>query len=458
MSDQKLKKIKSGFLNRSLSMTKVALQSGASIAANSFKNVLADKDTKKSSFKALLEVQAHRLAKELGQLKGSLMKVGQMLALYGEHFFPEEVVNALKSLNESSPPLKWEAVEPIINKRLKLDQRSALEIDTEALAAASMGQVHMAKVKETGEVVCVKVQYPGVVEAIDSDIKTLRSLLSMFKVLPSHNEGFELLFKEISTVLKQEMDYARELRCTDQMSEMLAGQQDYIIPKTYPQFSGPKIITTSYEQGVNIDSHEVARLSEKRRSHLGLAFARLFLNELFTYHHVQTDPHFGNYKIRLNESEPDQIVLLDFGAVRKFSKPFVDNYRTLLTGAMLNDREMCIRGAMEVGFLRDSDGPELLNCFMDLACLAVEPWLPLDDPRVNHELLDENNHYRWGESELPNRITKKATEYALTFKLRPPPREVVFLDRKIGGVFIILKTLDARFDAWSLIKPHLSSS
>lgn len=436
-------------------MTKVALQSGASIAANSLKHALSDKDTKKSSFKALLEVQAHRLAKELGQLKGSLMKVGQMLALYGEHFFPEEVVTALKSLNESSPPLNWESLEPIIRKRFTEEQLAQLDIEEEALAAASMGQVHLATIKETGERICVKVQYPGVANAIDSDVKTLRSLLAMFKVLPTHNEGFEAMFKEINAVLKQEMDYTRELKYTDQMASMLEGQQDYIVPRTFPEFSGPKIISTSYEQGVNLDSPEVARLSGDRRSYLGQAFAKLFLEELFVHHHVQTDPHFGNYKVRLNQDGSDQIILLDFGALRKFSKTFVGHYRTLLTGAMLNDKEMCIAGAKAVGFLKDSDGPELLNCFMDLASLAVEPWLPLDDPRTNHDLLDENNRYRWGESELPNRITKKATEYALTFKLRPPPREVIFLDRKIGGVFIILKTLDARFDAWDMIKPYL---
>ena len=437
-------------------MTKVALQSGASIAANSLKHALSDQDLKKSSFKALMEVQAKRLAKELGQLKGSLMKVGQMLALYGEHFFPEEVVDALKSLNEDSPPLEWEAVEKILNRRLNTEQLAALDIQVNALAAASMGQVHRAKIKATGEEICLKIQYPGVAKAIDSDVKTLRSLLAMFKLLPSHSKGLESMFKEIRGMLKQEMDYVRELRSTEFMSQALSNKKQYIVPKTYEQFSGPKILATSYCPGSNIDSPEVLALSNARRNSIGHDFAQLFLDELFVHNHVQTDPHFGNYKIKLDEGASDAIILLDFGALRKFPKTFISHYKNLLQGALQQDEELCIKGAKGVGFLKEDDNDELLECFTQLAFLAVEPWLPHDDPRMNQDLLDDNKHYIWSKSDLPNRITKKAAEYALTFKMRPPPREVVFLDRKIGGVFIVLKTLDARFDSWSMINEYLN--
>ena len=184
MAKKTIKKIRSGFFDRGLSLTKIAVKSSSSIAANSMKNIFSDKDTKHSSFQALLEAQAKLLANELGHLKGSLMKVGQMMALYGEHFFPKEVVKALKALNEDSPPLDWEAIAPIIQKRLSPEQMELLEIDRDALAAASMGQVHKATIKQTGEVICLKIQYPGVSKAIDNDIKALKSMLTMLIVIP----------------------------------------------------------------------------------------------------------------------------------------------------------------------------------------------------------------------------------------------------------------------------------
>ncbi len=383
------------------------------------------------------------------------MKVGQMLALYGEHFFPKEVAQALKSLQEDSPPLAWEAIEPIFRQRLGPEVLGKLDIQTEALAAASMGQVHLATIKATGEIVCIKVQYPGVSQAIDNDIKTLRSILSMMKIIPKNNKGFEDMLKEIGLMLRYEVDYSRELKATNLMAELLAKDHRYIVPKTYPEFSGNKVLTTSYEPGVNLDSPEVLQLNEQQRAQIGYAFAKLFLDELFVFHQVQTDPHFGNYKVRINEKGESEIILLDFGALRRFSKTFVKLYRKLLQGAFHNERSLVIDAALKLGFLREDDSEKLKDCFMDITQLVIEPWLDVHDPRVNLSLLDGNDYYRWGHSDLPSRITKKATEYALTFKMRPPPREVIFLDRKIGGVFIVLKTLDARFDGWNLIKPYL---
>lgn len=446
-----LKKIKSGLFDRSLALTKVAVKSSASFAASSLKNAFSDKDIKNASMKILLESQARLLTKELGELKGSLMKVGQMLALYGEHFFPKEIVNTLKSLNQDSPPLEWEVIEPVIRRRLTSEQLELLEIEKEALAAASMGQVHRATIKATGETICLKIQYPGVAKAIDSDIKTLRSILGMFKMIPKQSEGFEQMMTELKAMLKQEVDYSRELKATAAMYELLVDQPEFIVPKVYPDFSGPKILATSFEPGFDMGSPEVASLSFERRNRLAQNYARHFLQELFVFKQVQTDPHFGNYKIRINENGEDQIVLLDFGAVRKFSQTFIQSYTQMVSGIFEDDREKTIAGAIKVGYLHEGDGIKLQDSFWEITQLALEPWLSADNPRANFDNLDRQGYYMWSQSDLPNRVSKKGAEYALTFKLRPPPREVVFLDRKIGGVFIVLKTLDARFDGEKLI-------
>ena len=386
------------------------------------------------------------------------MKVGQMMALYGEHFFPKEVVKALKALNEDSPPLDWEAIAPIIQKRLSPEQMELLEIDRDALAAASMGQVHKATIKQTGEVICLKIQYPGVSKAIDNDIKALKSMLTMLKVIPKNSSGFEDMLSEVRTMLRHEVDYERELSYTDVMYGLLKDDSRFVVPKTYPQFSSKKLIATSFEEGVGIDSKEVDSLNQDRKHQLAESYAFLFLAELFDYGLMQTDPHFGNYKIRIDQNgKQDQIILLDFGAIRKFPKTFLHDYKSMLKGIFYNRREESINAATKVGYLAPDDSEKLHDQFWKLTQLVIEPWLHKDDPRANQSLLSRKGHYLWAHSDLPSRVTKMGAEYALTFKMRPPPKEVVFLDRKIGGVFIVLKTLEAQFDGHQLMKSFLEN-
>ena len=136
-----LSRIKSSVLSRSLSIAKLTVQTGASVATHGLTTVLKSKEGKEENWKKLLQAQASNISAELGQLKGSLMKAGQMLSMYGEHFLPEEATELLRSLQSNSPPLTWEAIEPTLKKQLPAEKLELLEIEKEALASASMGQV-----------------------------------------------------------------------------------------------------------------------------------------------------------------------------------------------------------------------------------------------------------------------------------------------------------------------------
>ena len=150
MSRKTFKKIKSGILERGLSVTKVAVRSGSSIAISQLSGLI-NGENHPDDFKRVLTAQAKVLTKELSKLKGSLMKMGQMLALYGEYFFPDEVVEVLKELNDDSATLEWGEIEKVINRSLTLEKIKKLQIETEAFAAASIGQVHRAKIKRGGD-------------------------------------------------------------------------------------------------------------------------------------------------------------------------------------------------------------------------------------------------------------------------------------------------------------------
>ena len=134
------------------------------------------------------------------------MKAGQMLSVYGEHFLPEEVNTILKKLQTDSTPIAWEQMHKVLVQQLGEEKLSLLEIKEEPIAAASMGQVYLATIKKTKQTLALKVQYPGVDKAIDSDLNALRKILLVSQILPSHS-NFEDIFKEIRMMLHYEVDY-----------------------------------------------------------------------------------------------------------------------------------------------------------------------------------------------------------------------------------------------------------
>lgn len=437
----KLTKIKESAFSRGMALARVSMSAGARAAGHAVGNLFSADADKPERFKAMLMSQVELLTRELGQLKGSLMKVGQMLSMYGEHFLPPEVNGLLKSLQSQSPPLDWSQIEKVLKRQLTPEQLARLEIEREPLASASLGQVHAATRKSDGRRIALKIQYPGVDGAIEGDLKALRSLLSLSKLIPK-GPAFDELFREVRQMLHQEVDYSRELELTREFREALAHDPRYIVPETFPEFSSKRVIATSLEIGVPVDSPEVLGLPEARRNAIARAALELYFQELFELGMMQTDPHFGNYRVRLGQGgEPDRLVLFDFGAVRKFPQTFLKPYYRMVRGAYLKDTAEIWAGARELGFLQEDDSQELLDHFADL-CMAISE--PFHTPA-----------YDWAESDLPKRVAGMGAQMAFSFKLRPPPREVVFLDRKMGGIFIFLSVLRARFDAAASLESYL---
>ncbi|MBO9668838.1 MAG: AarF/ABC1/UbiB kinase family protein, partial [Bdellovibrio sp.] len=289
-SQQGLHRIKSSVFSRSLSIAKLTVQTGASVAQHGISTVLKSKEAKEENWKKLLQNQASAISTELGQLKGSLMKAGQMLSMYGEHFLPPEANELLKSLQSDSPPLTWEAIEPTLKKYLTAEQLDKLEIEKQALASASMGQVHRARIKATGESIVLKIQYPNVDRAIDSDLRAIRSLLATLKLLPK-DFNINPLFDEVREMLVQETDYIQEAVATEEFAKRLEDDSRFVVPKVIREFSGPKILATTFERGLRADDPLIQSLSQERRNRLALNFLDLYFKEIFDWGAVQTDPH-----------------------------------------------------------------------------------------------------------------------------------------------------------------------
>ena len=149
-------------------MAKAGVVAGTMLAAKSAGNLFTKKEERAQKQKEILSKQAIYLAEEIGKLKGSIVKIGQMMALYGEHFLPKEVTDALHTLEDDTAALEWTTIYEELEDELGPNKLAQLEIEEAPIGAASIGQVHRATIKATGEQICLKIQYPGVAEAVDS--------------------------------------------------------------------------------------------------------------------------------------------------------------------------------------------------------------------------------------------------------------------------------------------------
>jgi predicted unusual protein kinase regulating ubiquinone biosynthesis (AarF/ABC1/UbiB family) len=301
-------------------------------------------------------------------------------------------------------------------------------------ASASLGQVHRATLNETGEQIAIKIQYPGVDRAIDSDLSALRRILSLARILPKIDR-YDELFAEVREMLKQEVDYTREATFTAEFASRVQEDPRYRVARVFSRYSSQRVISTEFLEGVGVDSPEVKALSQERRDRLGKAFFELYIQELFDFRIMQTDPHFGNYRVQIDPAGlNDRLVLLDFGAMRDIPLAFVDSYRVMVRGALHRSRVELEAGALALGFTQSDDPEELKDAFAELCFMFGEPFR---DPQ-----------YDWRSSDLPKRVIAAGSKLAFfpKFSLRAPPREIVFLDRKLGGVFIFLSVLEVKTD------------
>lgn len=451
-----LANLKTRPFDRNLAITKMGVDAGTRIAIHTVGNLFRSKDNREEANRQFYTERAQALVEELGQLKGSIMKAGQMLSLYGQYFLPPDAIEVLSTLQDSSQPVAWPLIEAQLRSVLgrRIDE---LDIDPNPIGAASLGQAHVATVRATGERVVVKIQYPGVADAIDSDIRTLSRLLITARIAP---KALDLtpVFTEVREMLERECDYDQERAFTQTFAERLANDQRFIVPRVQEAYCGPRVLTTSYEPGLSVRDPAVQSLPIARRNRLGAAFVDLFLTEFFQWHLVQTDPHFGNYRIRLGEAadgSQDRIVLLDFGATRPFEAEFVRSYAKIVRGALEGDTDHTIEGTLAIALLGPNTPRSVLENFAALAELIVEPFRDINDPRVPARLHGQLGGYAFGASDIATRVSQKAALSAMSVHFQIPPREIVFLHRRMTGVLVTLASLNADLNLGPAVKAQL---
>lgn len=451
-------RIRTGSFERRLSMTRAGLYAGTRMASHMATSWLSSADQREQRRKEMLSKQARFLVDELGQLKGSVVKIGQMMALYGEHFLPEEVTEALHTLEDQTSALEWKAVEKVLIKELGADRLDDLDVDLEPIGAASLGQVHRARRRSDGLELVLKIQYPGVDRAVDSDLDAVAQLLAVARLV-SFGPEFRDWLEEVREMMHREVDYALEAATTERFRERLAGDPRFVVPSVLPEYSTAHIIAQTYEHGHSVSSEAVRALPVGRRSELGKAALELFFQELFEWGEIQTDPNFGNYRIRIageegSDQTHDQIVLLDFGAVQDYSDEFLAPVKQMIQASYEQDVDGVIDGGVKLHFMKLDWPDEVLDKFGRVCMSVLEPLAPANYNWPDYAV-NEDGQYRWKESDLPSRVAKDAARSAISRYFQVPPKEFVFLNRKLIGVYTFIAVLRAEFNGEPLLRRYL---
>ena len=384
----------------------------------------------------LTPANARRVAGQLAHLRGAAMKVGQLLSMDAGDLLPPELAQILARLRADAQPMPMSQLVQVLEATWGKDwTRAFSQFSFTPMAAASIGQVHAAQALD-GRRLAIKVQYPGVARSISSDVDNVATLLRISGLLPASLDVAPLL-DEAKRQLHDEADYLKEAAHLQHYRGLLADHPDFTLPEVVAELGTANILVMSRVEGHALDDLQSAPQAERDRV-AALLFELLF-NEIFSFRHVQTDPNLANY---LYDPASRRLVLLDFGATRRFDAGLVEAYRRLLVAGMARDRQGLDAAAGEIGYFGAQIEDRHRQQVLDIFVMACEP-------------LRHDGPYDFGRSDLARRMRDAGMRLGTDRDFwHTPPVDALFLHRKIGGLYLLAARLGARVDIRRLFLPH----
>ena len=314
---------------RTAQLARIGARTGSNFVEMKARGALASED-RREELRAEFELRsAEQVAEALGNMKGAMMKLGQM-ASYLDQGLPEPVRDALAQLQSDAPPMSYELVEQMLRDELGAgpDELFA-RFDRLPIASASIGQVHRARTHE-GVEVAVKVQYPGVGDAVAADLENTDLLFQMMGMLFPGMDPAPIV-EEITVRLVEELDYLGEADNQRLFADAYRGHPYFHVPDVIDELSTVRVLTTEFAEGVRFA--DVLEWSDEERQLTAESLYRFAFGGIYSLHAFNGDPHPGNYLFRPG----GQVTFLDFGLCKRFTPDEVVVFEEMIQAMVLDD-------------------------------------------------------------------------------------------------------------------------
>ncbi|MGH8012252.1 MAG: ABC1 kinase family protein [Candidatus Binataceae bacterium] len=428
------KPLTSGRARRAMKIGGLASQVGSSYLWTSLRRPFLNIDRYEREMLETHLKNARRIVEGSKQLRGAFMKLIQMLSMR-EDLLPGEAIDILRTTQSDAPPMDYALIAQQIKREFsKSPEQLFTNFETTAFAAASLGQVHRARLKN-GEEVAVKVQYPGIDRTVEQDLGNLNLLLRTMQAIASdlmrQKIDTRTVYAELEERLREELDYVNEARNINEFRRLLAGDDDLLIPRVIPELSSRRVLTMTYLDGYRLVDVFGTATDLKLRAWVARKYYSLVWRQILEFGVLHTDPQPGNYLVTWHP----RLGVLDFGSVRHFSETVRRSSLQLAQGIVNQDDRMISSAMLKMGYL---DSGQDAAPMVKVIYILFEPVIT-------------NRPYHPDEYDAVEKATTVG-EIAFEHKLYKSPRHSIFLLRALIGLDGIMKGLGAKLNYCAMFR------
>lgn len=407
------------------------VQTGAKIGVNYVKHYAEKIVNPDLTRDKLNENNAEDIYDGLKSLKGSALKVAQMLSM-DKNFLPQAYVEKFSLSQFSVPPLSA----PLVLKTFKSNFRKTPyeifdEFNPNSVNAASIGQVHLAK--KNDKKLAVKIQYPGVANSISSDLALVKPIaIRMFNLQGKDSDKY---FKEVEDKLIEETNYLLELKQSQEVVDACSKIENITFPNYYPEFSSEKIITMDWMTGIHLSEFTAKNTNQEVGDKLGQALWDFYMYQIHVLRKVHADPHPGNFLV----DDQNQLIALDFGCMKQIPEDFYTPYFELINKNVITDEKLFNEKLFELEILRKDDTPAEIEYFTemfhDLLSLFTKPF--------------QNETFDFADEKFFNAIAELGKRFSEDTNLKKMngnrgSKHFIYMNRTFFGLYNLMFDLKAK--------------
>lgn len=407
------------------------VKTGAQIGGNYIKHYSKKLVDPSKTRDELHEDNAEDVYNALSELKGSALKVAQMLSME-KNVLPRAYVNKFALAQYSAPPLSGPLIIQTFVKQFgKTPQQIFDTFKMTSTNAASIGQVHEATLN--GKKLAVKIQYPGVAESIKSDLTMVKPIA--FRLIGLSEKEFEKYIKEVENKLIEETDYTLELKRSEEISKLCAHIPNIVFSHYYPEYSSSKVLVMDWLEGKHLDEFLKTNPSQETRNKIGQAMWDFYDLQVHQHRAVHADPHPGNFLMY----DDGKLGIIDFGCVKEIPEDFYNHYFALLVPQIINDMESVKRIMIQQQIVNNNDDKatqeKITDAFLRMTNLLRKPF--------------EEDVFDFGDNAYIDSIYQLGEEVTNMKELRESKegrgsQHALYINRTYFGLYSILNVLQAQ--------------